>query len=236
MSKTIRNQINPAMAIAMCALFVALTGVSYAATKIGTKDIKNSAVTTKKLKKNAVSAVKIRNGAVNGAKIADGAVTGAEVAESTLGQVPSAANATNATNAATAQKATDSDQLGGVPAAQFGSGIVGAAVLVPGSPANIPSANSGAPIGEGDFLMPVPVRMTVTNLTVRVAGDVSRPFVVTLSGSGGEKLACSGVALCSTNKEITLQPGELMELTATALPTPVIFAGAKYQVSYQITP
>lgn len=234
MSKALRNQLNPAMLIAIAALFVALGGVSYAAAKIGTKDIKNSAVTAKKLKKNAVTTVKIRTGAVTGAKIAGDAVTGAKVAESTLGKVPSAASADNA---ATAQKAADSDQLGGVPAAQFGSGIVGAAVSVGPALANFPSSNAGAPIGEGDFLMPVPVPVTIKHLTVRAAGDASRPFTVSVGNPKGEQIGCTGLVVCNSgDKEITLQPGELIELTATALPTPVAFTGAKYQVSYQLVP
>lgn len=62
---------SPAMVVALLALFVSLGGVSYAATKIGTRQIKNGAVTAKKLHKNAVTTKKIHNGAVNGAKIAD---------------------------------------------------------------------------------------------------------------------------------------------------------------------
>jgi len=66
------TRISPASCVAMVALFVALGGVSYAAVgQIGTKDIKNGAVTKVKIKKDAV--------------------TGAKVKESTLGIVPNAA-------------------------------------------------------------------------------------------------------------------------------------------------
>lgn len=66
------TRISPASCVAMVALFVALGGVSYAAVgQIGTKDIKNGAVTKAKIKKDAV--------------------TGAKVKESTLGIVPNAA-------------------------------------------------------------------------------------------------------------------------------------------------
>ncbi len=44
---------HPATFISMAALFVALGGVSYAATKIGTAQIKNRAVTDKKLANNS---------------------------------------------------------------------------------------------------------------------------------------------------------------------------------------
>jgi len=75
------------------AIFLVLGGATAIAAKsvlpknsVGAKQIKNNAVTTGKIKKNAVATAKIKN---NG-------VTGAKVNESTLGEVPSAANAGNA--------------------------------------------------------------------------------------------------------------------------------------------
>ena len=93
---------------------------------VGTKQLKKNAVNTAKIKKNAVTAAKIKNGAVGESKLADNAVTtnkvadnavtttkiadnavttakiandavtGDKVKESSLGEVPSAANAANA--------------------------------------------------------------------------------------------------------------------------------------------
>jgi len=71
---------SPAMVVAMLALLVSLGGVSYAATKIGTSQIKNGAVTTPKLHKNAVATGKIQNAAVTADKIAGGAVTADKIA------------------------------------------------------------------------------------------------------------------------------------------------------------
>jgi hypothetical protein len=56
---------SPAMVVALLALFVSLGGVGYAATKIGTSQIRNGAVTAKKLHNRAVTARKIRDGAVS---------------------------------------------------------------------------------------------------------------------------------------------------------------------------
>ncbi|HEX2097383.1 MAG TPA: hypothetical protein VHF50_08455 [Solirubrobacterales bacterium] len=61
--------------------------------------IGDGAVTTNKLADNAVTAPKIAKDAVTTEKILNDAVTGEKVKESTLGQVPSAANAVNAVNA-----------------------------------------------------------------------------------------------------------------------------------------
>ena len=60
---------SPALVIAILALFVALGGTAYAAAKIGTKDIKNNAITAAKIKKNAVTGPKIKNDAVNSNKM-----------------------------------------------------------------------------------------------------------------------------------------------------------------------
>ena len=67
------------------ALFVALDGSAYAATKIGTKQLKNKAVTTAKIKNGAVTTAKIKNGAVAPAKIKNGAVGSAKIADGAVG-------------------------------------------------------------------------------------------------------------------------------------------------------
>jgi hypothetical protein len=89
--------------VALTALSVVVLGGSAgAASKIGTNQIKNGAVTTKKLHNGAVTTKKIKNNAVNGAKVKDNSLTGNDINESTLGVVPNATNAQNATNAETA--------------------------------------------------------------------------------------------------------------------------------------
>jgi hypothetical protein len=94
--------------IAMLALFIALSGTTFAASMA----LPANSVGTKQLKKNAVTSVKIKNNQV----------TGADVNESSLGKVPSAANAdhataadnaTNATNASVAASASNAAALNG---------------------------------------------------------------------------------------------------------------------------
>ena len=88
---------SPSLVISILALFVALGGSAYAASKVGTKNIKNNAITAAKIKKNAITTAKIKNEAVTGAKIK----------EASLGTVPSAVNADNATNATNAANAAN---------------------------------------------------------------------------------------------------------------------------------
>jgi hypothetical protein len=98
---------SPAMAVALLALFVALGGSSYAALKIGSKQIVNNSVRSKDLRNNDVRSRDVRNNSL----------TGADVNEARLGTVPSANTASSATSAAsagTAGSAANADALGGV--------------------------------------------------------------------------------------------------------------------------
>lgn len=246
MLRRLRVHISPASLLALLALFAALSGASYAAvSKIGTKQLRNGAVNAKKLKKNAVTTAKIRANAV----------TGAKVKESTLGEVPRAASAAHAVKADTATKAgvatkadsamkadsagtaSNAEQLGGVPAAQFGSGVLGAAVTAPPSPASTPSGALGGPIGSGgEFQLPIPVPVELSNLVVKADGDLGRPFVASLRNPGKQALSCAGVGACAVPGPVSFKPGDVLELAVTVLPGPGIFAGATYQVGYTVTP
>lgn len=131
-------------AIALLALFIALGGTTYAASTIV---LPKNSVGTKQLKKNAVTSVKIKNNQV----------TGADVKESSLGKVPSAANAdhatsadsaTNATNATNAATAANANLLQGNAASVFATKAQEAVHLV-GTTGNPPFENSWANYGGG---------------------------------------------------------------------------------------
>jgi hypothetical protein len=77
--KHLKRHLSAANVISCIALFVALSGATYAATtaaknSVKAKSIARGAVTTPKLRNSAVTAAKIANGAVLGSKIAGGAV------------------------------------------------------------------------------------------------------------------------------------------------------------------
>jgi hypothetical protein len=98
--------------MATFAVFLALGGVGYAATKLP----KNS-VGTQQLKNNAVITAKIKDGAVTKSKLASGALgTG------TIGQVSQAEHANSsdsAIHASDATRANDAATLGGLPPSAF---------------------------------------------------------------------------------------------------------------------
>jgi len=85
--KQIRKRLTYANVMSSIAVFLVLGGATaFAASKIGTSQIKANAVTTGKIKKEAVTTAKIKKNAV----------TGAKVKESSLETVPSATSAANA--------------------------------------------------------------------------------------------------------------------------------------------
>ena len=87
---------SPAMIVALIALFAALTGSAYAAlgkNTVGSKQLKQKAVTTGKIANNAITSV----------KVAPNSLTGEDVNLGALGTVPSATNAAQAGNANTVE-------------------------------------------------------------------------------------------------------------------------------------
>ena len=131
-------------AIALLALFIALGGTTFAASTIV---LPKNSVGTKQLKKNAVTSVKIKNNQV----------TGADVKESSLGKVPSAANAdhatsadsaTNATNATNAATAANANLLQGNAASVFAPRAQEAVHLI-GTSGNPAFQNGWANFGGG---------------------------------------------------------------------------------------
>jgi hypothetical protein len=77
--KRLRSKLTYANVMATIAIFFVLTGIGFAVAKrhghkIGTRQLKNGAVTTKKIHKDAVTAAKIKSGAVGRSEIASGAV------------------------------------------------------------------------------------------------------------------------------------------------------------------
>jgi hypothetical protein len=119
----LRGKLTFANAISLIALFIALGGSSYAAVRVGSRqiadnsvrgrdirnndlrsrDIRNGAVLGRDLRNGTVTGADLRNGGVTGADVRNGGLRGAEikndslsgrdVLESTLGTVPRAANA-----------------------------------------------------------------------------------------------------------------------------------------------
>ena len=113
MSRIASRRPSASLVIACLALFVALGGVGYAAATIGSAAIID----------NSIKSKDVRNNDLRGKDVRTNTLKGADVDESSLGKVPSAANAdsaataahaTNADSATNASQAANADTVGGV--------------------------------------------------------------------------------------------------------------------------
>jgi len=149
-----------AMIVATVALFVAIGGISWAAATIGTKNIKNSAVTAKKLHKNAVTNGKIKNAAVSGSKIKNHVVNGSKLKGGAVARTALSGDQRTLW-AAVQSNGTISDQSGGITVTALGSGsyvidfgedVSGRALMATGTNArnitNVNLCNGGTGVGS----------------------------------------------------------------------------------------
>jgi hypothetical protein len=119
---------SPAMVVALIALFVSLSGVSYGVAtgfidsreiknnEVRSLDVRNNEIRTRDLRNNDVRGIDIRNSTVNGRDVALNTLTGVDINESSLDKVPSAAAADTATSATTAGSA---NAVGGITMARI---------------------------------------------------------------------------------------------------------------------
>jgi hypothetical protein len=111
------------MVIALVALFVSLSGVSYGVAtgfidsreiknnEVRSLDIRNNQVRTRDLRNNEVRGIDIRNSTVQGRDIALNTLTGDDIREDSLGKVPSAGTADTAGSAETAGSVASLKQI-----------------------------------------------------------------------------------------------------------------------------
>jgi hypothetical protein len=97
----LRARLTYANVVATLALFLALGGASYAAVRVGSRQIVNNSVRTQDLRNNDIRSQDIRNRTIRGGDILTNTITGRQVRESTLDSVP------------------DADKLGGAAASSY---------------------------------------------------------------------------------------------------------------------
>ncbi|MGN6814997.1 MAG: hypothetical protein ACTHK3_02790 [Solirubrobacterales bacterium] len=111
MSQGLRRQ-GPALVVAVVALVAALGGTVYAAGKINGHALKVKSLPGNRLALASVPGNRLKPGAIEGSQLAPGSITGVQIDVSTLGQVPSAAQAEtaqSARDAVTAQIAVEAE-------------------------------------------------------------------------------------------------------------------------------
>jgi hypothetical protein len=150
--RLVHRRPSPSMVIACLALAVALSGAGYAAIV---------------LPANSVGTLQLKRNAVKSSKVALNTLKGVDIKESTLGRVPSAANATNAANAANA------DKLDGVDSTQFLFRTGQSGQTLSGQIAARYVANSSFTLAQASY--PVPLPATVADPTLEFLASGAAP-------------------------------------------------------------
>jgi hypothetical protein len=104
MSRQLRRQ-SPALLVACVALFAALGGSVYAASKIDGHAIRVKSLPGNRLKPGSLPGNRLQAGTIPGDRLLPGSIAGAQIDTATMGQVPSAIHADNADSAHDAQTA-----------------------------------------------------------------------------------------------------------------------------------
>jgi hypothetical protein len=112
MGRLLRQRPSPAMIVALIALFVALGGSSYAAIKVGSKNIKRGAVGSRAIANNSIGSADVRDGSLTGRDVKNNSLSNADINNSTL-------KAKTAQSATKADTATNANALGGIAASGF---------------------------------------------------------------------------------------------------------------------
>jgi hypothetical protein len=176
---------HPATLISLIALFVSLGGIGYAATRIGTKQIKNGAVTGKKLARNSVTSAKIKSGAVGNSDLATNSVSTGKIRN----------NAIIAGKLASSSVLSDKLADGAVTAGKLGNGAVTAGKLAAGSvtgAAIAPGSIGATQIADGQV---VKGSGTLMNRETTLTNGQNDQPVLTFPGLGTLQADCAaGVA------------------------------------------
>jgi trimeric autotransporter adhesin len=233
---------HPATFISLAALFVALGGVGYAATKIGTKQLKNRAVTGPKLANNSVTSPKIRaravrngdlaNNSVSSSKIRNGAIISADLA------VGSVLNQNLGNGAVTSGKiandtiATGNLANGSVASEKIGTAAVVASKLAANSvtnPAIAPDSITAAQIANGQV---VEGNGALSSVEVQLPNGATNSPVLSFPGLGVLQADCpAGFAtlkfLNNSAPSVDLRLWGVIEgaVPGSTEPTPIIAAG-----------
>jgi len=197
----------PATLIALVALGLSLGGTSYAATQVGTAQLKNDAVTAAKIRSGSVRTAELGAAAVTGVKLADGAVGTTKLADGTVGTTKLADTAVGTTKLADAAVVTGKLVDAAVNAAKLATAAVTTtkladAAVTGGKVADAsltgadlaPGSVTAANVAPGAFI-------TGSGTTHRFAGTIT-------SGSGELRILSTGgfdlLATCTSQKLKTI--------------------------------
>jgi hypothetical protein len=198
-----RGRINSAHVIAMIALFVALSGSSYAAVTIRASQIKNNSIPGSKLKANSVPSSKLKNNSITGRKLQNNTVGKAKLRSDALLPSSSGGNLINAQS--------EDDESSGSAGARGPQGPSGPRGL---TGATGPQGAAGATGGQG-------AAGTNADLVKVTAGNVVAPGETSATaqltcGAGSVLYSVYYVTAASEAAAVTLPTSYTVTITGAA--------------------
>lgn len=212
--KKLRARITSAHVIAMIALFVALSGSSYAAVTIRASQIKNNSIPGAKIKAGSIPASKLRNNSITGGKLRNNSVSRAKLRTDALTPTSGGGNLINANseNSSGSSSGTRGPQgpsgprgLTGATGATGATGDAGATGAA-GINADLVKVTGGAVVPEGDT--------TATATATCAAGSVL--FSVYYATAATQALAINATNTYSVT--ITAAPGVRVDVFGLCAP------------------
>lgn len=195
--KQLKRHLSYANVMSTIAVFLLLGGATAIAAKkqtqkIGTAQLKASAVTTNKIKNGAVTEAKIAAAAVSSGKIADGSVTGSKIADGAVGGSKIAGDAVTGdkVNEATLSEVPSANSANPVAFARVNAnGVVDAANS---KGITSPNVSKG---GTGVYCVSVPsFTPRGGQVTTQAGGGVATSAQIAVAGTG----VCGGAVQVST--------------------------------------
>jgi hypothetical protein len=187
------------------ALFVALGGTGYAATRIGTAQIKNGAVTTAKIKDGAVTAAKVKPGSLTGAQFAPGTLlkgdTGAAGAAGAAG-APGAAGTTGPAGATGPSDVYIQNISGGIDTPSSSTTTPVATLSLPAGSFLITSKLYGRSGAAGPHTMLCSLDHGATQIDFTNSGYVDTDAVAHIPLQGSVVLAAPGTVTLTCNSDV----------------------------------
>jgi hypothetical protein len=167
--KKLRTRITSAHVIAMIALFVALSGSSYAAVTIRASQIRNNSIPGSKIKSGSIPATKLRNNSIAGNKLKNNSVGSAKLRTDALTPTSGGGNLINPSN----QDTTSNPSSGSLRGPQGPAG---------------PRGLQGAPGAKGDTGPTGPAGAQGANLTGLT--QIAMPGTLDATGAGTVVATC----------------------------------------------
>lgn len=178
-------------AIAYAALFVALGGTAFAASKVTSGDIKDNTIRGKDIKTNQVAGSDLRDDSATGDDVADGSLDGGEIQDGSLTGSDIADKSIGGSKVDPATKVPNADTLDGHGSTRYGVGLqMGVATALSNGPNfRFPVGITGAADEGLKAVSPEVLELRDFTATLHDTGPATT-VNVELDGASGTPLLC----------------------------------------------